>query len=326
MKKSKYTSIGGSALIEGVMMRGNDKMAIAVKKENGDLILKVEPTKPANKIISKLPVIRGIVAFIASMVTSYKALMYSADVSMEDALEEQPESKLDAWLTKVLGNGGMQVLGIVSMMLGLVFAAAMFVFLPTYVADLFSKYVAPLSPTVKRLSVGIFKILIFVIYMLAVSRMKDMRRVFMYHGAEHKTIFCYESKKELTVENAKEFTRFHPRCGTSFIVITLIVSFAVSLVIPWQNAWYHSLIKFLLLPAVMGVAYECIRFAGKYDNAFTRIISAPGVFMQRITTIEPDDDMLECAIWSLKGVLEDMPQNTRLKVVNGEIVTDEQGK
>ncbi len=326
MAKSKYTSIGGSALIEGVMMRGLGKMAIAVRKESGDIILKVEPTKPANKIISKIPLVRGIYSFIASMVTSYKSLMYSADVSVEDALEEEPEGKLDKWLTKVLGDGGMQVLGVISMVLGLVFAAVAFIFLPTLIADLFSKYIVELGPTVKRISVGIFKMLIFVLYMLSVSRMKEMRRVFMYHGAEHKTIFCYEAGGELTAKNAKNYKRFHPRCGTSFIVITLLVSFAASLIIPWQNALWHSVIKFLLLPAVMGLAYEFIRLAGKYDNVFTRVISAPGVWMQRITTIEPDESMLECAVWAMRGVIEDIPLNTRLKIVDGECVPDEKSE
>ncbi len=314
MSKSKYTSIGGSALIEGVMMRGNGKMAIAVRKETGEIILKVEKTAPPNKIINKIPIVRGIYSFIMSMVTSYKALMYSAEVSVEDALEQEPESKLDMWLTKVLGKGGMQVLGIVSMVLGMVFAVAAFIYLPTLIADLFSKYVVALSPAVKRLSVGVFKMLLFILYMFAVSRMKDMRRVFMYHGAEHKTIFCYEAGESLCVQNAKTFNRFHPRCGTSFIVIVLLVSFFASLIIPWKTALLHSVIKFLFLPVIMGLAFECIRLAGKYDNVFTRILSAPGVWMQRITTIEPDDDMLEVAVWSMRGVLEDMPTDTRLTV------------
>lgn len=327
MARSKYTSIGGSALIEGVMMRGNGKMAIAVRKESGDIILKVEPTKPANRIISKIPIVRGIFGFITSLVTSYKSLMYSADVSVEDVLEEEPQSKLDEWLTKMLGKGGMAVLGAVSMVLGLVFAAAAFIFLPTFLADLFSKYVYVLDDTVKRLVVGIFKMLIFLGYMLAVSQMKDMRRVFGYHGAEHKTIFCYEAGRELTPDNARACRRFHPRCGTSFIVITLLVSFAASLLIPWKDAWSHSLIKFLLLPAVMGLAYEFIKLAGKYDNVFTRIISAPGVWMQHITTKEPDDNMLACAIAAMKGVLDDsLPLNTRLKVTENGFETDEKSE
>ena len=314
MAKSKYTSIGGSALIEGVMMRGNGRMAIAVRKESGELILKVEEARAGNKIIGKIPLVRGIVGFVTSMVTSYKSLMYSADVSMEDVLEEEPQSKLDEWLTKILGKGGMAVLGVISMIIGLLFAVAAFIFLPTLLTDLLSK-VMPMNDTVKRIIVGAVKMLVFLVYMLAVSQMKEMRRVFMYHGAEHKTIFCYEAGKELKAENARECKRFHPRCGTSFIVITLLVSFAISMLIPWKDAWSHSLIKFLVLPAVMGVAYEFIKLAGKYDNVFTRIISAPGVWMQRITTKEPDDSMLECAVWAMKGVIDnDIPLDTRFKI------------
>lgn len=326
MAKSKYTSIGGSALIEGVMMRGNGRMAIAVRKESGDLILKVEEAKAGNKIIGKIPLVRGIVGFVTSMVTSYKSLMYSADVSMEDVLEEEPQSKLDEWLTKILGKGGMAVLGVISMIIGLLFAVAAFIFLPTLLTDLLAK-VMPMNDTVKRIIVGAVKMLVFLVYMLAVSQMKEMRRVFMYHGAEHKTIFCYEAGKELNPENARECKRFHPRCGTSFIVITLLVSFAISMLIPWKDAWSHSLIKFLVLPAVMGVAYEFIKLAGKYDNVFTRIISAPGVWMQRITTKEPDDSMLECAVWAMKGVIDkDIPLDTRFKITEDGIVKDEKGE
>ena len=321
-EKTKYTSIGGSALIEGVMMRGNGLMSIAVRKGNGDIILKVEKEKKLPKIIGKIPLVRGVVGFVTSMITSYKSIMYSADVSMEDVLEEEPESKFDKWLTEKLGNGLMNVLTVVAMIIGVLMSVALFIYLPTLITDLFSKYIFELNPVVKRVIVGVIKMLIFFVYMTAVSRMKDMRRLFGYHGAEHKTIFCYEAKKELTPENAKEMVRFHPRCGTSFIVITLIVSIAVSLIIPWESAAIHSALKMLLLPVVMGVAYECIRLAGKYDNAFTRIISAPGLWTQRITTKEPETDQLEIAIWAMKGVLETYPLDTRLKIVDGAPVPD----
>ena len=311
-KKAKYTSIGGSALIEGVMMRSGSKMSIAVRKQSGDVVLKIEPIKQTKSIINKIPILRGVVGFIMSMITSYKSLMYSADVSMEDILEEEPESKFEKWLTNALGKGFMNVLMVFSVIIGLAISILAFIYLPTLLTDLFSKYVLKLSPVAKRIIVGALKMLIFLIYMLAVSRMKDMRRLFEYHGAEHKTIFCFEAKHELTPENAKSFKRFHPRCGTSFIIITLIVSIIVSMMIPWQNAQLHTLWKLLFLPAVMGIAYEFIKLAGKYDNLFTRIISAPGLWFQHITTREPDRDQLEIAIWALRGVLEDYPLNTRL--------------
>ena len=313
-KQTKYTSIGGSALIEGVMMRGNNKMSIAVRKSNGDIILKVEPVKPANRIIGKIPLLRGIVGFVQSMITSYKSLMYSADVSMEEIEDIEPESKFDKWLTDALGKGLMTVLTVIAGVLGVLLSVGLFFYLPTLLCDLFSKYVVELGPVLKRVIVGIIKLLIFFVYMLAVSFMKDMRRLFEYHGAEHKTIFCFEANKELTPENAKEHKRFHPRCGTSFVIITLIVSIFVSMMIPWKTALLHTVLKLLFLPLVMGIAYEFIKLAGKHDNAFTRIISAPGLWFQRITTKEPDESQLEIAIWAMRGVLEDYPMNTRLKV------------
>ena len=327
MKKNKYTSIGGSALIEGVMMRSNAKMAMAVRKPCGDIILKIQPVKPTNKVIAKIPLVRGIVSFVMSLVTSYKSLMYSADVSMEDALEEQPESKFDKWLTDALGKGLMNVLSVVSLILGLAISVLAFIYLPTLLTDLFSKYVFVLGPIAKRVVVGVVKILIFLVYMFAVSKTKDMRRILEYHGAEHKTIFCFESGGELSAENAKQYRRFHPRCGTSFIIITLIVSIVVSMLIPWNSTVSHSLLKLLFLPVVMGMAYEFIRLAGKYDNIFTRIVSAPGLWFQRITTSEPNLEQLEVAVWSMRGVLEDYPMDTRLVIKNGGTpVPDKQHK
>lgn len=320
--KSNYTSIGGSALIEGVMMRNGQTMAIAVRRADGQIVLKLEKAPGINKVISKIPLIRGIFSFVLSLITSYKALMYSADVSMEDIIEE-PESKLDKWLTDAPRKGIMNVITVIATVIGVLFGIAAFIYLPTLMTQLFSDHVYALDSVAKRIVVGVFKMLIFILYMVLISRMKDMRRVFMYHGAEHKTIFCYESKKELTPENAKAFTRFHPRCGTSFIVITLIVSFAVSLIIPWQTALFHSVLKLLFLPFVMGLAYEFIRLAGKVDNTFTRIISAPGLWVQRITTKEPDDAQLEVAIAALRGVVEPLPFDTTLVMTkDGSFVPD----
>ena len=325
-KTCKYTSIGGSALIEGVMMRSQTKMSIAVRKPDGRIVLKIEPVKPTNKIVAKIPIVRGVVSFVMSLITSYKSLMYSSDVSMEDMLEEEPESKLDKWLTEKLGNGLMSVLSVISVAIGLIISVVAFIYLPTLLTDLFSNRVCTLSPVLKRVIVGIFKMLIFLVYMLVVSKMKEMRRLFQYHGAEHKTIFCFEAGRELSAQNAKEFRRFHPRCGTSFIIITLIVSIIVSMFIPWKNAFFHTLLKILFLPAVMGLAYEFIKLAGKHDNLFTRIVSAPGLWFQRITTSEPDISQLEVAVWAMRGVLDDLPLNTRLVIGADGVPTPEPEK
>lgn len=311
-EKSKYTSIGGSALIEGVMMQGNGKMGIAVRRENGDIVLKVSAIKKSKLFLTKIPIVRGVINFVLSMITSYKALMYSADVSLEDIKDEADGGKQNDE-NKKDGGGLMNVLGIVAMVLGMLLGVVLFMYLPTLLTDLLSK-VMPMGETLKRVVVGIVKMLVFLGYMLAISLMKDMRRVFEYHGAEHKTIFCYESGGELTAKSAKDFKRFHPRCGTSFIVITLIVSIVISFLIPWQDAFLHSVLKILFLPAVMGVAYECIKLAGKYDNLFTRILSAPGVWVQNITTKEPDEKQLEVAVWAMRLVLEEYPLDTKLIV------------
>lgn len=315
--KNKYTSIGGSALIEGVMMQGNGKMGIAVRRPDGKVVLKVQQIKKTKLFLAKIPFVRGLVNFVMSMLTSYKALMYSADVSLEEFEDEK--DKKDGKQGGIMSSGFGKFMSIVAMIFGVLLGVLLFMYLPTLLTDLLERFnIIPESESLKRIVVGAVKILIFLSYMLAVSLMKDMRRVFEYHGAEHKTIFCYESGGELTAQSAKNFKRFHPRCGTSFIVITLIVSVAASFVIPWQNALLHSILKVLFLPAVMGVAYECIKLAGKYDNLFTRILSAPGVWVQRITTKEPDEKQLEVAVIAMKGVLEDFP-------LDKQIIIDQDG-
>ena len=319
--KPKYTSIGGSALIEGVMMRGHGKMSIAVRRANGDIALKIEDDKSPKGFYTKIPIVRGVIGFITSMVTSYKALMYSADVSMEDISEQEKENGGEGISKKL-----MNLLSIVAMVVGLLFGVLAFFYLPTLVADLFSKYVFELGGVTKRVAVGVFKMLIFACYLLAVSQMNDMKRVFMYHGAEHKTIFCHEAKGELTPAVAKTFKRFHPRCGTSFVIIVLIVSLFASLLIPWKTAALHTLLKLLFLPVVMGVAYECIKLAGRFDNVCTRIISAPGLWFQRITTKEPDEDQLEVAIWAMRGVLEDFEKDVRFNISKDGIMTKYEDK
>lgn len=317
--RSKYTSIGGSALIEGVMMRGNGKMALAVRRSDGGIVLKVERDKSPTGFYTKIPIVRGVIAFIMSMVTSYKAIMYSADVSMEDISEQEKNQNGGDGISKKLIN----ILSFAAMVLGILIGVLAFFYLPAVTADLFSRYVFTIGGFAKRFAVGIFKILIFTVYLLAVSKMNEMKRVFMYHGAEHKTIFCYEAKGELTAQNAKNYKRFHPRCGTSFIIIVLIVSLFASLFIPWRTAALHTLLKLLFLPLIMGVAYEFIRLAGRYDNLFTRVISAPGLWFQRITTKEPDEQQLEVAVWAMRGVLEDYPQDVRLKISKDGTVTQD---
>ncbi len=299
------TMIGGQAVIEGIMMRGKDKACIAVRKENGEIVTDTWEIKDAKalKIIKKIPVLRGVVSFIGSLLTGYKSLNKSLELSgMAEDLE--PESKFEQWLDKHLGDKMTGVIMGVASIIGVAAAIFLFMYLPALLVSLISK-VIDLGVFASAVE-GLIKISIFVLYMFLVSRLKDIQRMFAYHGAEHKTIFCYEAGEELTVENVKKYKRFHPRCGTSFIIITLIISIIAFAAVTWSSPLMRVLVKFAVLPIVMGVSFECIRFAGKHDNLLTRILSAPGVWMQHLTTNEPDDQMIEIAIAALKPVL---PEN-----------------
>ena len=314
-KQCNYTSIGGSALIEGVMMKGPDKLAIALRRADGSIQMKVEALDNKKKWYAKVPILRGIIGFISSMASSYKCLMYSADVSMEGIEEPQEPSKLDQFLDKLLGKGGMAVLGVVSAVLGLALSLFLFMYLPA----LFTGWAMAWAPApLKAVAEGLIKILIFLGYLFSVSLMPDMRRVFQYHGGEHKSIFCFEAGDALTAENAKKHKRLHPRCGTSFMFFTLLISIVFAMFIPWGNKLVRTLIKIAFIPLVMGIAYEFIRYAGRKDNLLTRIISAPGQWFQLITTKEPDEKQLSVALCALKGVLNEYP-------LDKEFIVDEEG-
>ena len=301
--KKTYTSIGGQAVIEGVMMRGPEKTAIAVRKPDGEIIVDVKENNPLSKKykILKLPFLRGLISFFESMVVGTKALMFSAEFfDIEDDSGAEP-SKLDLWLEKTFGDKLKDYVVYLSILLSLCLSVGLFILIPTFVTNFFGIE----SNSVKTTVEGGLKMLIFLGYLLLVSRMKDIQRVFEYHGAEHKTIFCHEAKEELTVENVKKQQRLHPRCGTSFLFIVMVISILLFLIVPNGGSmqWYlRSLYKLLLLPLVAGISYEIIRFAGKHDNVITRIISEPGMWFQYITTSEPDDAQIEVAIASLKAV------------------------
>lgn len=322
--KNKYTSIGGSALIEGVMMRGEDRMAIALRRNDGSIQLKVEPIDSKKKWYTKIPILRGVVNFILSMKMSYGCLMYSADVSMEGLEEPENPSKVDKFLDKLLGKTGMAVLGAVAMVLGLALSLFLFMYLPA----LFTGWALKAAhPVLKAFVEGFIKIAVFFAYLLLVSLMPDMRRTFQYHGGEHKSIFCFEGKQELTPANAMKCKRLHPRCGTSFMFFTLLISIIVAMFLPWGNRLVRTLIKIAFIPLVMGVAYEFIRYAGKHDNLLTRVISAPGKWFQLITTREPDEKQIAVALVALKGVLNDYPMEKELIVdEDGTYIKDKEEK
>ena len=298
---AKKTSIGGQALIEGIMMRGPKKTAMAVRNPQGEIVLEKWDNEPSNKkpnIIDKfkkVPVLRGVFNFATSMIMGYKSLMKSAEIAGFEDENEKENSK-----------GIMAVVGVISAILGVGLSVGLFIFLPTFLYDLLATFIPVLAgkALLKSLFEGILKIVILVGYMALVSRMNDIKRTFQYHGAEHKTIFCYESGLELTVENVKKQGRFHPRCGTSFLIVMVIVGVFIGLLIPASiPSLLRTLIKLLLLPLTMGLGYEFIKFAGKSDNKITKILSAPGLWMQRITVLEPTDDMIECAIAAVNEVI-----------------------
>ena len=298
------TLIGGQALIEGIMMQGPDKRSIVVRGPEG-LVTKVEPLKKRTGIL-KLPLIRGVVSFGSSMVSGVKALMYSAEFFPEE--EDAQPSKFDQWLEKKLGSEKMEKAVIsFSVFLGALFSIALFILLPTLLSGLFDRWIH--NAVIRSLIEGVIRIAIFMGYMILVSRMKDMRRVFSYHGAEHKTIRCYEAQLPLTVENVRPQTRLHPRCGTSFLFVVVAISillFAlVSALLPMSGMLVRLLVRLALLPVVVAISYECNRFVGRHDNRLTRILSAPGMWFQHFTTNEPDDSMIEVAIEALKLVIPD---------------------
>lgn len=302
-EKANYTSIGGQALIEGVMMKGPDKIGIAVRRSDGEIVTKVEeyvPVTKKHKILS-FPVIRGVANFIAMMKLGYSTMMYSAEVAGDEIMEQEEPSKVEKWISEKFKIDIMDVVMVVGVLLGVGLALFLFMFLPTFLTGLLGKLLT-LSDTVKTVIESLVKMAIFIGYMASIAYIPDIKRVFAYHGAEHKTIFCYEQGGELTPESAKNFSRFHPRCGTNFMTITLLLSILVFMFVGWGNIFLRILLKLCCLPLIMGISYELIRIAGKFDNIITRIISFPGMMIQRITTKEPDEEMLKVAITAFKLV------------------------
>lgn len=324
----KKASIGGQALIEGIMMKGPKKTVIAVRNQEGEIIVEdVKPSRLSGKLITKIPVIRGVINFIVSMIQGYKCLMRSADLSGFTDLEDEEDKKKREAEGKEKKDDSLltSIIMIIGSVLGVALAVVLFMYLPSLIFNLINAAVTPqvaLSfdailngfeggsiAMYRALIEGVIKIALFVGYVAVVSLEKDIKRVFQYHGAEHKTIFCVEEGLDLTVENCRKMTRFHPRCGTSFmflmiavgvIISTLLVFIAPSLT---KITWLWVIVKILLIPVFCGVGYELLRFCGKHDNLFTKIVAAPGLWVQRITTKEPEDDMLEVAIKSIEAVL-----------------------
>ena len=303
------TSIGGQALIEGILMRGPEKQAIVVRDQTGELVEKTEDLKfiKDRYPILGVPLIRGTVNFLAAMVSGVKALMYSADFYPEE--EAQP-SRFEQWLEKHLSSKKLESAVVaLAVILGVGLSVFLFMVLPTFLTGGLLYFIPDFPMWGRNLIEGILKILIFLAYLILCSRQKDIYRVFQYHGAEHKTIFCYEAGLPLTVENVRIQPRHHPRCGTSFLFVVIFVSILLSSVVfgiwPITNVWLRTAVHLVLLPLVVGVTYEFNRWVGRHvqDNGLAKVLTAPGLWLQNFTTNEPDDSMIECAIRSLELVI-----------------------
>lgn len=307
-KKEHITSIGGSAVMEGVMMRGPKEIATAVRKTDGEIEIdrRAVSSLVTKYHVNKIPVIRGVFAFFDSMISSIRALMWSAEFV---DLEDDSESKFDKWLTEKFGDKVKDIVIYFSLFISVIFSVGLFFVLPHFITSLLENVIK--SNLIKTLIEGVIRISIFLGYVLLASRMEDIRRVFQYHGAEHKTIFCYEAGLDLTVENARGMSRLHPRCGTSFLVYVMIISIILFSFVSWGNMWIRLGMKLLLLPVVAGISYEIIRWAGRSKNKVVCVISRPGMWLQNITTREPDDSQLEVAIESMKAVLTENKEDDK---------------
>ena len=306
--KEFKTSVGGQALIEGVMMRGPRKMSIVVRTKEG-LDEKTEEFKPPKEkcVIFGFVFIRGVVNLIDSMTTGMKSIMYSADKMPEE--EQEEPSKFDLWLEAKLGSEKAEKIIIsIAVVLGIAFSIGLFFLLPTFLAGLASDLIEramdrDLNVILRNLLEGVLRITIFLTYLWLATKMSYIKRIWAYHGAEHKAIYCYEKSLPLTVENVREQSTLHPRCGTSFLFIVVIISILVFSFISWNNLLIRFVLRIAFLPIVVSISYEIIKLAGRYDNILTRIISAPGKALQRFTTREPDDDMIEVAVKAIENVI-----------------------
>ena len=302
-KACKKTSIAGQALIEGILMRGPKQTAIVCRKPGEEMVVKMEPNGTmTHGAWARLPVIRGVVSFWDSMKFGMSALMYSADFLEEEEAESQ--SKFDRWLESKFSEETLEkVMMGTALIFGIAIPIVLFILLPTFLAGFLGD---GLPHIVRNLIEGCFRICIFLAFIYFTSKQSDVHRTYMFHGAEHKTIACYEAGMELTVENVKTCSRLHPRCGTSFLFMVMIISILFFSLFSWSNVWVRMLTRLALLPVVAGLSYEVNRFAGRHDNALTNLLRKPGLALQKLTTAEPTDDMMEVAIEAMNRVI---PEN-----------------
>ena len=308
MPKEFRTSVGGQALMEGIMMRGPEKICCAVRKPDGTIDLTYDTV--TTRWYNKVPLLRGVCNMAENLYKGYKYLMHAADIAMEGTEDAELESKLDKWLDEHTGPVFQNMLMGCAAFAGVVLALFLFTFLPTFLTGQLIRLV-PLGRWGRVILEGALKMAIFLLYMYLCTRMKDLHRVFEYHGAEHKTIACYEAGLPLTVENIRKQSRFHPRCGTSFMILVIIISIFLYAVLPWTSTGLRVVYKLCMFPLLVGVSYEILKWAGRSDSALSHIVSQPGLWMQRLTTFEPDDSMIEVAIAAVTPVLPENQEEAR---------------
>jgi len=296
----KKQSVGGQAVIEGVMMQSKEKRAIAVRKNDGEIVVRKNKIKSwiNDKNINKIPFFRGSFVLIETMIEGVKSLNYSS----EFFLDESEEDAFDRFIKRIFKDKANDVIIAISMIMAFVLSIGLFVLIPTALGGAFSKVIN--NDFLLNLIEGVIRICILFGYIVLISKSKDIERVFQYHGAEHKSIYCYENNLELTVENAKKFGRLHPRCGTNFLFIVMFISIVLFSFFGWPNPVIRVVMRIVCIPIVAGISYEIIRFLGKYNNKFTKIVAYPGMMLQNFTTKEPDDEQLEVAIAALKAVID----------------------
>ncbi|MBC5998038.1 DUF1385 domain-containing protein [Romboutsia ilealis] len=294
-------AVGGQALIEGVMMQSKKKRAIAVRKADGEIVIKKNKIKSwiNDKNIDKIPFVRGSFILIENMLEGINSLNYSSEFFMDEENEE--EDKFDILLKKVFKDKANDVVLVIAMFFAILISIGMFVLIPTFIGGLFSKIIS--NKVILNLIEGIIRILILFTYIVIISKNKDIERTFQYHGAEHKAVYCYENNLELTIENARKFTTLHPRCGTNFLFIVMFTSIILFSFFGWPNPLVRVIMRIVCIPVVAGISYEIIRFLGKYNNKLTKIVAYPGMMLQKFTTKEPDDLQLEVALAALKAVV-----------------------
>jgi uncharacterized protein YqhQ len=324
IKSANPTKVGGQAVLEGIMMKGADRTAVVIRKPDGKLHIKTELLKKAGKL-RKVPVLRGVFIFVDSLVTGTRTLLYSAEVLEScEGSEGYEKDKMTIWLEKKFGEkGALNVILYFSVVLAILFTVGIFIIAPTAVVSVF-KYLTT-NEVALNLIEGVFRIALFVIYILLISKMKDIQTVFQFHGAEHKCIHCFENGLDLTPENCKPFETLHPRCGTSFLMFVMVISLLLFSLLGWPNLLWRISSRLLLIPVIAGLSYELLRWAGRSDSAIVKILSLPGLLLQKLTTKEPDEKQLEVAIAAMKAVL--VPEDTPVYVgecdKNGMLVAPE---